>query len=282
MAHMTATGNPDEYVGYIKGYQGESEINYYVFGADESGHRYTQPVFAELDPHHFTMEAHEPMGELVITPDTLWFDNMGAADLFTIDNQTGETVIIQDIIPDPNSFLSVQYPNEFPYTLPAGEYVAVTLWLQVLPAKDDFTAFNVRILTSVGERNVVVMIANSAFTDYGLTIVGDPSLVFETVDDNPQRGMLLNENYGSLASITIMSIKENDTEYLEIDPQYELPYDVAVGEYFWIDMYAPVVVKSYVSTIVTVESSDGQQYFYVSINGDLLSVTELSADFTNG
>ena len=54
-ALMTATGNPDEYVGYITGYEGESEIDYYVFGADESGHRYTQPVFAELDPHHFTM-----------------------------------------------------------------------------------------------------------------------------------------------------------------------------------------------------------------------------------
>jgi hypothetical protein len=29
-----------------------------VFGADESGHRYTQPVFADLEPHCFTMEVH--------------------------------------------------------------------------------------------------------------------------------------------------------------------------------------------------------------------------------
>ena len=57
-AHMTATGNPDEYVGYITGYQGLSSVDYYVFGADESEHRYTQPVFAELDPHHFTMGPH--------------------------------------------------------------------------------------------------------------------------------------------------------------------------------------------------------------------------------
>ena len=54
-AHMTATGNPDEYVGYIKGYHQASEVDYYVFGADESGHRYQQPVFGELDPHHFTV-----------------------------------------------------------------------------------------------------------------------------------------------------------------------------------------------------------------------------------
>ena len=54
-AHMRATGNPDEYVGYIKGYHQASEVDYYVFGADESGHRYQQPVFGELDPHHFTV-----------------------------------------------------------------------------------------------------------------------------------------------------------------------------------------------------------------------------------
>jgi len=61
--HMTATGNPDEYVGYIKGYQLGSQIDYYVFGADESGHRYTQPVFAALDPHHFWIESNVGFAE---------------------------------------------------------------------------------------------------------------------------------------------------------------------------------------------------------------------------
>ena len=64
VAHMTPTGNPDEYVGYIKGYQLGSQIDYYVFGSDESGHRYTQPVFADLDPHHFTIELHQAINEL--------------------------------------------------------------------------------------------------------------------------------------------------------------------------------------------------------------------------
>ena len=62
-AHMTATGNIDEYVGYIKGYQLGSQIDYYVFGADESGHRYTQPVFAVLDPHHFWIESNVGFAE---------------------------------------------------------------------------------------------------------------------------------------------------------------------------------------------------------------------------
>ena len=63
-AHMTATDNPDEYVGYIKGYHQASEVDYYVFGADESGHRYQQPVFGELDPHHFTVNIAFKLGDV--------------------------------------------------------------------------------------------------------------------------------------------------------------------------------------------------------------------------
>ncbi len=63
-AHMTATGAPDEYVGYITGYQQGSEVDYYVFGADESGHSYQQPVFGELEPHHFTVNMSTPRGDV--------------------------------------------------------------------------------------------------------------------------------------------------------------------------------------------------------------------------
>ena len=64
VAHMTATGEPDEYVGYIKGYHQASAVDYYVFGADESGHRYQQPVFGELDPHHFTVNMTVTRGDV--------------------------------------------------------------------------------------------------------------------------------------------------------------------------------------------------------------------------
>ena len=63
-AHMRATGVPDEYVGYIKGYHQASEVDYYVYGADESGHRYQQPVFGELDPHHFTVNISYTRGDV--------------------------------------------------------------------------------------------------------------------------------------------------------------------------------------------------------------------------
>lgn len=64
IAHMRPTGAPDEYVGYIKGYHQASEVDYYVFGADESGHRYQQPVFGELDPHHFTVNITFTLGDV--------------------------------------------------------------------------------------------------------------------------------------------------------------------------------------------------------------------------
>ncbi len=64
IAHMRPTGAPDEYVGYIKGYHQASEVDYYVFGADESGHRYQQPVFGELDPHHFTVHMSFILGDV--------------------------------------------------------------------------------------------------------------------------------------------------------------------------------------------------------------------------
>ena len=63
-AHMRPTGVPDEYVGYIKGYHQASEVDYYVYGADESGHRYQQPVFGELDPHHFTVNLSFTLGDV--------------------------------------------------------------------------------------------------------------------------------------------------------------------------------------------------------------------------
>lgn len=53
---MLPTGNQYEYVGYIKGYHYGSSVDYYVYGADESGHHYKQPSFGALEPHHFDIE----------------------------------------------------------------------------------------------------------------------------------------------------------------------------------------------------------------------------------
>ncbi len=176
VAHMTATGNPDEYVGNITGFQGGDEIDYYVFGADESNHRYTQPVFAELDPHHFTV---------------------------------GETPLM----------------------------------------------------------------------DMGL-VTETPNV--ELTMDNPQIEVAVtNANYASSALIAVSEIMEVDNEYLEIMPEYGLPYSLDLGESFHFIMLpnSSLVGKGTVETTVVVESDGGEVEFHVTIDeGLLVNVTELSAE----
>ncbi len=273
VAHMTATGTPDEYVGYIKGYQDNSEIDYYVFGADESGRRYTQPVFADLDPHRFTMKAYVPSGELVITPDTLWFEHMGEVRNFVIKNETANTVTIQNIIPEEAS-LNIEGIN-LPHTLQAGQTVIVTIWFQSPPGKDDHLAYDIQVLTSLGERHVTAMVKKTAL-DSGLFIVGSPYQYIE--DENGAEGMLQNRNFGSQIPVEIYSITEEGNNYLNIVPQYPLPYTLQPADYFTIMFYANSQAKGTVETSVLVESSDRQCEFSIIINGDLLSVTELSAE----
>jgi agmatine/peptidylarginine deiminase len=276
-AHMTATGNPDEYVGYIKGYQGESSINYYVFGADESGHRYTQPVFADLDPHHFTMEAHEPtpQGELIITPDTLWFTQMGQDRQFNIINETNEAVTIIDVVPEAPSFNL--WDNTFPYTLQPGETLTVTINFQSAPGKDTYIPYEILVQTTLGDRIVVGMVLNTSL-DSGFVIVGAPVVEFNDPDSSPQQVCMQNRFFGSQIPVKVLSITENGTDYLSFEPHGTLPYIVGPADYFYLDVYVHAMVKGYVVTTFTVQTDQNDCTYSVAINENLLSVTELSTE----
>ena len=274
-AHMTATGNPDEYVGYITGYQGGSEIDYYVFGADESGHRYTQPVFADLDPHHFTMEAHEPTGELVITPDTLWFEQMGQQRQFNIINETNEAVTIIDVVPEVPSFNL--WENTFPYTLQAGETLTVTIDYQTAPGKDTYIPYEILVRTTLGDRIVMGMVLNTSL-DSGFVIVGAPVVEFNDLGSSPQQVNMQNRFFGSQIPVTVLSVTENETNYLSFEPQGTLPYTVEPADYFYLDVYVNAMVKGYVVTSFTVHTDQNDCIYGVTINENLLSVNELSSE----
>jgi agmatine/peptidylarginine deiminase len=277
-AHMTATGNPDEYVGYIKGYQGESEINYYVFGADESGHRYTQPVFADLDPHHFTMEAHDPptpQGELVITPDTLWFTQMGQERQFNIINETNEAVTIIDVVPEAPSFNL--WDNTFPYTLQPGETLMVTINFQSAPGKDTYIPYEILVQTTLGDRIVMGMVLNTSL-DSGFVIVGAPVVEFNEPDSLPQQVCMQNRFFGSQIPVKVLAVTENETNYLRLEPHGTLPYTVEPADYFYLDVYVNALAKGYVVTTFTVQTDQNDCTYSVAINEDLLSVNELTAE----
>ena len=278
VAHMTATGNPDEYVGYIKGYQGESSIDYYVFGADESGHRYTQPVFADLDPHHFTMEAHEPAGELIITPDTLWFE-VANTQHFDIINETIGDVVINSIECD-NGYLHI-LTDDFPYTLTSGSSLQVNVMFIVPPAKDYIESI-IHINTSIGDRIVRAMI-NSSLEDLGLFIPGSPWVEL-TVNEPQAEVYVTNGNYGTHTPIEITAITEGENQWmhdlLELT-HHDLPYVLETGENFMITITPRTDFgnkQDQIHTSILVMSDDNDVVFDVVIDEELVSVTELTAE----
>ena len=275
VAHMTATGNPDEYVGYITGFEGNDTIDYYVFGADESGHRYTQPVFADLDPHHFIVGEHVS-GNLEITPDTLWFSGMGQTKRFSIFNGTTEDINIFDIRPEAGSELNIP-DYALPLTLHPYDRLSVQVELQYAPLKD-YIIQTINVSTSVGDREVVAMVLDEAY-DMGLYIPGAPYVEL-TVDQPEAEPYIVNGNYGTQMPIEIVAIYEtNDNAYLELSHR-DIPYSLQAGEYFVITMKpAGLIGKGPVFTEVVVESNDRKVSWGVTIDEALLtSITELSAE----
>ena len=154
-ATMTATGNPDEYVGYIKGYQSKSEVKYYVFGADESNRRYQQPVFGELDPHVFTM-GEQAETTLTLNPTELVFeDENDGVEILTISNNTANDVVINGISVKDDLSYHVEHDFTLPYTLTIGESVEVEVYSDFAYKGDRDS--ELYIISSLGEQIVPII-----------------------------------------------------------------------------------------------------------------------------
>ena len=274
-AHMTATGNPDEYVGYITGYQGGSEIDYYVFGADESGHRYTQPVFAALDPHHFTVGAHQPMGEFIVTPDTLYFENNELQSISLI-NETNEAVVISAMNQPTNTdiYASIWYDgqiinNVLPLTLQPGQTIQVDVNFVAPPYPGKSTYYSyIEIVSSAGNRRVDLVISDSIWGGI---------LSFEDIWlENFEPFTTTIFNY-YLSSVVINEIYEQGTDYLIIESE-PLPISVPSLSSFTFTVKAREDRKGYHDTRIVLFTDHGDVFIPVHINDELLSVTELSAE----
>lgn len=148
----------------------------------------------------------------------------------------------------------------------AGEYYVVGV---VANYADDKTS----VMAAVAETPEAV--------DMGLMIMGPTEITLD--EENPTETIsLVNGNYSSLTDIDILSITETENPtgvpYL-ILTHLETPYTLAVGEEFEIMMEANTpITKGVASTSVTVETSDGTYVLDVAIDGELLSVTEISAE----
>jgi hypothetical protein len=126
----------------------------------------------------------------------------------------------------------------------------------------------------------VLASASSTLQDMGLFIPGSP-YVDLTVNEPTFDASVINGNYASHEPIEIIAITETNPtgdEYLIIEPSFELPYTINEGEEFVFNIGAAVVVgRSVVETTVKVESDGGEVVFNVTVDGELLKVTELSS-----
>ena len=241
-----------------------------------------QTVINALAP--YGIQQHDctpPVGELTITPDTLWFSNMGEDQTFTILNETADAVTIENVVPEGGSALEIWQPS-FPYTLESGESVDVVVGYQVPPLKDDFTSFIIDVETSLGDRQVVAMIENTAL-DLGM-ILG-PYFIVELDAENPSLDLYLsNGNSGTQTPIEINSIVETPMEggpYLNIDLSAELPYNLNYGEDAFRFTISPRYKggKDGVTTLVEVNHDGESDYYTVSIDGELLTITEINNEW---
>ncbi|MBO2522251.1 MAG: hypothetical protein CW336_00095 [Bacteroidetes bacterium] len=223
VAHMTATGEPDEYVGYIKGYQGESEINYYVFGADESGRRYTQPVFAELDPHHFTMEAYTPT-EPTISVNEIVFDEITNV-TFTITNNTANPFTINSIeaLDDYLIVVDYSYAGTLPATLAVGESWEVTVY-PYLPVAKGYYETSIEIVTDIATQTIPVKINESIYTS-----VDENNVASFEVYPNPMNNTLYIN--GDVKDVTIFNAVGQQVLFVESRNEINVE-DLNEGMYF--------------------------------------------------
>ena len=219
VAHMTATGNPDEYVGYITGYQGESTVDYYVFGADESDRRYTQPVFAELDPHHFTMEAHTPTQPTISVNEIVFDGQMQST--FTITNNTENPFTINSI-ENPDGYMVIETSETLPATLAVGDVLDVTVNMNVIGK--GFVESTIEIVSSLGTQIIKVKIDENYFTG-----VDENNVASFEIYPNPMNNTLYIN--GAVQDVTIFNAVGQQVLFVENTNEINVE-DLSEGLYF--------------------------------------------------
>ena len=170
-------------------------------------------------------------GDLVIEPDTLWYPWIDDQ-VFVIHNETSNTVTITSITNDDEEFIQVLYhegteylPIEdvLPIELQSNQNTQVVVRLDPMiipPAKQrDHIISYVNIATTEGDRTVTLMI-NENLINYGLIVV--PYMAELYLNEPSHTFSLINAEISR--PITIYSIEEENANYLEITPQYPLPY----------------------------------------------------------
>ena len=132
------------------------------------------------------------------------------------------------------------------------------------------------------EKSSVKVVAAAAenLQDLGLYIPGSP-YVDLTVNEPEADVYVSNGNFASHAPIEITAITETNPEgetYLIIEPSAALPYSLNEGEefHFTVNANGPAG-RSVAETLIKVESDGGEALFNVTVDGELLNISEISS-----
>ena len=126
----------------------------------------------------------------------------------------------------------------------------------------------------------VVATVTENLQDLGLYIPGSP-YVDLTVNEPEADVYVSNGNFASHSPIEITAITESNPtgdEYLMIETATTLPATIEEGEEFHFHIApAAAVGRSIAETLVKVESDSGEVLFSVTVDGELLNISEISS-----
>ena len=209
---------------------------------------------------------------LVITPDTLWFDEMYQYEkTFIINNPTSQPVTITDISAD-NLIVGIYYwdnsigrlcPMEevLPITLEANDGIELIVELYVVQPwakRDEFINVPINIVSTAGHNVVTLMIGKEA-TSFGL-VAYSPYIQLDYY--NPERFVVVSSVWDQ--PITITGIEEVGTNYLEIIPDSLLPVTLQnYGDFLSGSVRVRDGIHEFFETEIRISSTYGNAYIGV-------------------
>ena len=211
-------------------------------------------------------------GELAVTPDTLWFDEMYQYEkTFIINNPTSQPVTITDISAD-NLIVGIYYwdnsigrlcPMEevLPITLQANGGIELIVELYVVQPwakRDEYVNVPINVISTAGHNVVTLMIGKEA-TSFGL-VAYSPYIQLDYY--NPERFVVVSSVWDQ--PITITGIEEVGTNYLEIIPDSLLPVTLQnYGDFLSGSVRVRDGIHEFFETEIRISSTYGNAYIGV-------------------
>ena len=203
---------------------------------------------------------------LVISPDTLTFEEPWVPQTFTISNQTNNAVTISSINVEPDDNVVLLSYGGLPRTLQPNATMNVEVEVNGVGYKG-YNTYHVNIATSIGNRQVTVRVNEEAW-DEGLLWMPMQGLTFDENSPLTQDFYLYNTN--ALESITIYELYEAGTDYLALIPSHTLPYVIPPHESLNVSATLVNFPENTTNVNIYCESSLGQGSTpYIHIIGGL-------------